>query len=140
MNRRFCLTLDLKDDPKLIEEYKRYHQKIWPEIAHNIKESGIEDMEIYLRGTRMFMIMEVNESFSFEAKARADQSNPKVQEWENLMWKFQTLCPMRGREKNGCRWKRFSNWIEAESGARPRAWLNFPLQPARLKSPSSLFR
>jgi L-rhamnose mutarotase len=93
MNRRFCLTLDLKDDPNLIEEYKRYHQKIWPEIAHSIKESGIEDMEIYLRGTRMFMIMEVNESFSFEAKARADQSNPKVQEWENLMWKFQKPLP-----------------------------------------------
>jgi len=38
-------------------------------------------MEIYLLGTRMFMIMEVNESFSFESKARADQLNPKVQEW-----------------------------------------------------------
>ena len=33
MNRRFCLTLDLKDNPKLIEEYKRYHQKIWPRLS-----------------------------------------------------------------------------------------------------------
>ena len=89
MHRRFCMTLDLKDDPELIEEYKRHHQEVWPEIVQSIKESGIEDMEIYLRGTRMFMIMEVNQHFSFEAKAKADQSNPKVQEWENLMWRFQ---------------------------------------------------
>ena len=61
MNQRFCLTLDLKNDPALIAEYKRYHQKLWPEITKSIKDSGIEDMEIYLLGTRMFMIMEVNE-------------------------------------------------------------------------------
>jgi L-rhamnose mutarotase len=89
MRRRYCLTLDLKDDPRLIAEYKRYHEKIWPEITESIRNSGIEDMEIYLLGTRMFMIMEVNDSFSFEKKAAADRANPKVQEWETLMWKFQ---------------------------------------------------
>ena len=93
MNRRYCLTLDLKDDPNLIAEYKRYHEKIWPEITRSIKDAGIEDMEIYLRGTRMFMIMEVNESFSFEAKTRADQLNPRVQEWESLMGTFQKALP-----------------------------------------------
>ena len=93
MNRRFCLTLDLKNDPTLIAEYKRYHQKIWPEITQSIKDSGIGAMEIYLLGTRMFMIMEVNERFSFEAKGQADRHNPKVQEWEKLMWKFQQSLP-----------------------------------------------
>lgn len=89
MSRRYCLTLDLKDDPSLIAEYRRYHENVWPEIRESIRDSGIEDMEIYLLGTRMFMIMEVNDSFSFEAKAAADSANPKVQEWEALMWKFQ---------------------------------------------------
>jgi len=89
MTRRYCLTLDLKDDPKLIAEYKRYHQKIWPESTQSIKDAGIEDMEIYLLGTRMLMLLEVNEEFSFHAKASADRSNPKVQEWEKLMWTFQ---------------------------------------------------
>lgn len=89
MNRRYCLTLDLKDDPKLIAKYKRYHEKIWPEITNSIKDAGIEDMEIYLLGTRMFMLMEVNERFSFEAKAKSDRENPKVREWEELMWEFQ---------------------------------------------------
>jgi L-rhamnose mutarotase len=93
MHRRYCLTLDLKDDPGLIAKYKRYHEQVWPEILKSIRDSGIEDMEIYLLGTRMLMIMEVNEKFSFEAKAKADHENPKVQEWEELMWKFQKPLP-----------------------------------------------
>ena len=101
MNRRYCLTLDLKDDPKLIAEYKRYHQKIWPEITKSIRDSGIEDLEIYLLGTRMFMIMEVNESFSFEKKGKTDNDNPRVQEWEELMWTFQKPLP---HAKPGEKW------------------------------------
>jgi L-rhamnose mutarotase len=93
MNRRYCLTLDLKDDPELIAEYKRYHEKIWPEITRSIKEAGIRDLEIYLHGTRMFMILEVDQNFSFEKKEQADRENPKVQEWESLMWKFQKALP-----------------------------------------------
>lgn len=112
MNRRFCLTLDLKDDPKLIAEYRRYHEKIWPEITRSIKDSGIEALEIYLVGARMFMIMEVNESFSFEAKARADRENPKVQEWENLMWKFQQSLP---EATAGEKWMRMERIFKLEA-------------------------
>ena len=101
MSRRYCLTLDLQDDPQLIAEYKRYHQKIWPEITKSIKDAGIEDMEIYLLGTRLFMVMEVNEKFSFDAKAKADRQNPKVREWEELMWKFQKPLPIA---KPGEKW------------------------------------
>lgn len=101
MKRRFCLTLDLKDDPSLIAEYKRHHEHVWPEIIKSIKDSGIDDMEIYLLGTRMFMIMEVNEDFSFEAKAQSDQANPKVKEWEELMWTFQKPLP---QGKAGEKW------------------------------------
>jgi L-rhamnose mutarotase len=112
MNRRFCLTLDLKDDPTLIAEYKRNHQTIWPEITKSIKDSGIEDMEIYLLGTRMFMIMEVNERFSFEAKAQADGKNLKVQEWENLMWKFQQALL---QAKPGEKWMRMERIFKLEA-------------------------
>jgi len=101
MRRRYCLTLDLHDDPKLIAEYRRYHEKIWPEITKSIKDSGITDMEIYWLGTRLFMIMEVSEDFSFEAKTRADRENPKVQGWEKLMWKFQKPLP---EAKPGEKW------------------------------------
>ncbi len=93
MSRRYCLTLDLKDDPKLIAGYKHHHERIWPEVTKSLKDSGIHDLEIYLRGTRMFMILEVDERFSFENKARADAKNPKIREWEKLMWKFQKPLP-----------------------------------------------
>ena len=101
MTRRYCLTLDLQDDPRLIAEYKRYHERIWPEITASLKQSGIADAEIYLFGTRLFMILEVNETFSLEAKAQADAANSKVREWEELMWKFQRPLP---QAKPGEKW------------------------------------
>jgi L-rhamnose mutarotase len=111
MSRRFCLTLDLKDDPNLIAEYKRYHEKVWPEVVERIKDSGIEDMEIYLLGTRMFMIMDVSETFSFDKKAKSDKQNPKVQEWEALMWKFQQALP---QARAGEKWLRMERIFKLE--------------------------
>ena len=93
MSRRHCFALDLKDDPETIAEYERYHEKIWPEITRSIRDAGIEDMEIYRVGNRLFMVMEVSETFTFDAKAAADEANPKVQEWERLMWKYQQALP-----------------------------------------------
>ena len=114
--KRYCLTLDLKDDPALIAEYKRYHQKIWPEITRSIREAGIRDMEIYLLGTRMFMVMEVGPEFSFERKARADSADPKVREWEELMWKFQQPLP---EGKPGEKWLPMERIFKLESEAEP---------------------
>jgi len=87
--KRYCLTLDLKDDLALIAEYEEYHRNVWPEIKESITGSGITDMEIYRFDNHLFMIMETDESFNFERKAAMDAANPKVQEWETLMWKFQ---------------------------------------------------
>jgi L-rhamnose mutarotase len=90
---RFALALDLKDDEKLIREYEEYHKDIWPEIKESILGSGITSMEIYRLGTRLFMIMETDDNFSFEKKDKADKNNPKVVEWEELMWKYQQSLP-----------------------------------------------
>jgi L-rhamnose mutarotase len=90
---RYCFALDLKNDETLIAEYEEYHQRVWPEILESITGSGIENMEIYRVLNRLFMIMETNENFSFEKKDRMDNANPKVQEWENLMWKYQQALP-----------------------------------------------
>ncbi len=101
MNRRYCLTLDLKSDAELIAAYRRYHERIWPEITASLKSAGIENAEIYLLGTRMFMTLEVNDRFSFDAKAEADMNNPKVREWEELMWRLQQPLP---QAKAGEKW------------------------------------
>ena len=98
---RHCLALDLKNDETAIAEYKRYHVKIWPEVKKSLFDAGIVDMEIYLVGTRLFMIMDVADNFSFSAKAAADAVNAKVQEWETLMANFQQELP---QSKPGQKW------------------------------------
>jgi L-rhamnose mutarotase len=92
--KRYTLALDLIDDATLIAEYERYHEKIWTEIRDSILDAGITDMEIYRIGNRLFMIMETTDTFSFDEKGKADAQNPKVQEWETLMWRFQQALPM----------------------------------------------
>jgi L-rhamnose mutarotase len=91
--QKYCLALDLKDDPQLMAEYKNYHQNVWPEIIKSIKDSGIEVLDIYCVGNRMFMIIEAVADFSFEKKSAMDAGNAKVQQWEELMWKFQQALP-----------------------------------------------
>src|SRR5258706_9212234 len=92
--KRFCLALDLQDEPSLIAEYEAHHKNVWPEIQKSIRDSGIQKMEIYRTGNRLFMIMETSDSFSFEEKTRSDMANPTVQEWERLMWSYQQALPL----------------------------------------------
>ena len=84
-------------------EYKAYHAagNTWPEITKSIKDAGIVDMQIYLTGNRMFMIMEVDDTFDAVRKAAMDAANPKVQEWEELMWKYQQALPWA---EEGVKW------------------------------------
>ena len=93
MSRRYVLALDLKDDPQLIAEYEAHHRRVWPEILDSIRRTGILSMEIHRLHTRLMMVMEVADDFSFERKTAADQADPKVQEWETLMWKYQQAIP-----------------------------------------------
>ena len=89
--RRFCLMLDLKDDPEAIAQYRAYHEAVWPEVRQSLLVAGVLDMEIYALGRRLFMIMETSDGFSFERKAELDRANAKVQEWEELMKGFQAV-------------------------------------------------
>ena len=93
--QRYCYSCDLKNDPKLISEYKKYHiqENVWPEITKSIKDAGIIDMEIYITGNRMFMIIEVDKTFDPIRKNEMDANNLKVQEWEKLMLNFQQKIP-----------------------------------------------
>ena len=99
--QQFCLALDLVDNEALMAEYKTHHQSVWPEVIQSIKDAGIRLLNIYCLGNRLFMIIEADETFSFEKKAMMDASNDKVQEWEQLMWKFQQALPWA---KKGEKW------------------------------------
>lgn len=91
--QRYCLALDLKPDPALIAAYEAQHRAVWPEILDSIRDAGIERLEIYRIENRLFMILEAGDDFSFAQKADADAANPKVQEWETLMWRYQQALP-----------------------------------------------
>jgi len=108
---RYCLALDLKNDPQLIKEYEDLHKKIWPEIDLSIKRSGITSMEIYRFQNRLFMIMETSEDFSFEQKQIMDEQNATVQKWEQMLWRYQQALP--GSEK-GEKWKLMDKIFELE--------------------------
>lgn len=89
--RRFCLTLDLRSNPILIEEYIAHHQAVWPEILQSIRDAGVLDMQIYNAKNRLFMILDTTDDFTLEKKAAMDAANPKVLEWETLMGRFQQV-------------------------------------------------
>ncbi len=93
--KTYYLALDLKDGPKLIEEYKSYHvsDHIWQDVVQAIREDGVLSEEIYLAGTRMVMVLTTTDEFSFEEKAEKLRANSTMREWEKLMWNYQQTIP-----------------------------------------------
>lgn len=89
--KRFCKTLKLKDDPQLIEEYKKVHAPgaAWPEITQGMKEVGIVDMEIYISGSQLFMIMDTVSGFDHDSAMNELAGKPRQSEWEAFVSRFQ---------------------------------------------------
>jgi len=91
---RHCLFLDLKDDPALIDQYEAHHRAVWPEVVSHLREHGVTGMEIYRLGTRLCMVMETDDAvFDAARMAEAQSTNPRIAEWEALMWRFQAPTP-----------------------------------------------
>ncbi len=89
--KRYCQTLNLKENPELIAEYRKRHQKenAWPEILAGIREVGILEMEIYIVGSRLFMIVETPVDFDWDTAMQRLSTLPRQQEWEDYMSVFQ---------------------------------------------------
>lgn len=88
---RYCRTLELRNDPALIAEYRRRHarENIWKEILAGIREVGILGMDIYIHGTRLMMILEAPASLDLEEAMARLATLPRQQEWEDYMSVFQ---------------------------------------------------
>ena len=100
--KRYCRTLDLRDSPELIAEYRKRHSQAeaWPEILAGIREVGILEMEIYILGTRLFMIVETPADFDWDTAMTRLNTLPRQQEWEEYMSIFQQAAPgMSSAEK-----------------------------------------
>lgn len=91
--KRYCQTLDLRDNPELIAEYRRRHSEahIWKEIPAGIREVGILEMEIYILGTRLFMIVETPLDFEWDSAMSRLGTLPRQAEWEDYMAEFQLV-------------------------------------------------
>ncbi len=89
--KRYCQTLDLKDSPELIAAYRKLHAKegIWPEILDGIKKAGVLEMEIYLLGSRLFMIVELPAEADWEEVMSRMGNYPRQAEWEALTAQYQ---------------------------------------------------
>lgn len=89
--KRYCQTLDLKDNPELIAEYRKRHSRgeVWPETLAAIREVGILEMEIYILGTRLFMIVETPLDFDWDSAMARMATLPRQEEWEAYMAIFQ---------------------------------------------------
>lgn len=103
--KRYCMTLELKDDAELIEEYEGWHEaeNIWKEIPEGIRKVGILDSEIYRSGTTLFMILTVPADFDFETQMGILAGLPRQAEWEDFMTKYQASKP---GESSAEKWKK----------------------------------
>jgi len=90
-HKRYCKCIELNNDPNLIEEYIKLHAMgaAWPEITNGMKEVGILDMEIYISGTTLFMIMDTKADFNHERAMAKLAALTRQSEWEALVSKYQ---------------------------------------------------
>ena len=99
---RHCLALDLKDNPALIAEYERHHRAVWPEVLAHLRGHGVRELEIFRLGTRLVMLMDTDDAvFDPAAMAAAERDDPRIAQWEALMWRFQAPTPWT---PDGAKW------------------------------------
>jgi L-rhamnose mutarotase len=88
------LTINLKDDPEIVERYRRYHREVWPEVQDSLRRAGVERMDIHLLGRRLVMIVEMRDGLDYRAAFKEHAaSSPRVVQWEELMKSLQEPVP-----------------------------------------------
>ena len=86
MSTRHVFTLNLRDDPAIVETYVRHHRSVWPEVQASLLRAGVEQMDIYLLGRRLVMIVEMRDGLDYRTAFKSHAaSSARVGEWERLM-------------------------------------------------------
>jgi L-rhamnose mutarotase len=96
--QQLYFALDLRDDRALIARYEEWHRpdRIWPEIVQSLRTAGVNELRILRCGNRLIMVIEASAEFSISKLTTLQSANPRVQEWEALMWRFQSPLPFAG--------------------------------------------
>jgi L-rhamnose mutarotase len=101
--KRYCQTLELMDDPDMIRRYCDVHKHVWPEIMEGQKQVGILDMQIFRRGTHVFMICDTVDDFDWERDMARLATLPRQAEWEAYVAQFQGCDP---NAPSSAKWQR----------------------------------
>ena len=109
--KRYCQTLELRDDREMIEKYVEAHAHVWPEIQAGIRSVGILDMQIYLLGNRLFMICDTVDDFDWERDWERLATMPRQAEWEAYVAKAQGADPSLPSHK---KWRMMEKIFELE--------------------------
>lgn len=97
--KNLAFTVNLKDDPEIIQKYKEFHADVWPEVLDSLKKVGVLDMKIFILGRRLFMFCEVKDDFDAAVDfPRYLTLSPVCQQWEDLMTTFQE--PVKEAKEN----------------------------------------
>lgn len=102
--KRYCQTLDLPNDHALIEAYRHAHsaENVWAEIKAGIRAVGILEMDMYILGNKVFMIVETPLNFDWDSAMSRLAALPRQQEWEDYVSVLQGCQP--GTASTG-KWK-----------------------------------
>ena len=93
--QQLYFAVDLRDDHALIEKYEEWHRpgNIWPDIVESLRALGVNELQILRCGNRLIMVIEASPEFSITKLSALESANPRVREWEELMWRFQLPLP-----------------------------------------------
>ncbi len=73
----------------MLEEYKRRHDNIWPEMKALLKSAGIKNYTIWNTGTELFGYYECEKGIDFAAKTQAQSEI--VDRWNEYMKDVMTM-------------------------------------------------
>ena len=119
MSRRHVFTLNLKADPGIVERYTQYHRDVWPEVQASLRRVGVQQMDIYLLGRRLVMVVDMPDGVDYRIAFRSHaSSSPRVAEWERLMKTLQQPLP---EARAGEWWAAMEPVFHLEMGSGPHS-------------------
>lgn len=127
--KRFVQTMELKDDSELIKKYKEAHDKehFWDEIKQGIQAVGILEMEIYILGNRLMMIVDAPLDFDWDTAMAKLATLPRQEEWEKHVAEFQDCAADATSDQK---------WQMMERMFYLYEWGSFQLKTAHYRQPT----
>lgn len=91
------MTANLVSDAKLQQEYLSYHAtqfKNWPEVAKGFCNANFQQLLVFKNGRQLMLVISIPKGESLDKlNPKTAENNPRVDEWNRLMKKYQEGIP-----------------------------------------------